>query len=411
MSGTVREAKLQTPTSRAKLKRGRQPHWRAIIPGRVHLGYRRKPGAAVGWWLLRRYADGRYSVETLGRADDGDGHGLSFEAAEELARSRCGTVPGRLTVRRAMMAYVAYLEAQGKSTDDAVGRIGAHILPVLGDIPVAELTSTRIREWLADLAQSQAMLRSGAVGRRNVRQHDPHDAEAVRARRNSANKVLSMLKAGLNHAFDEGLVNDNTAWGRRVRAFNAGAARKRFLSIDESRRLLDACPPDLRSLVRAGLETGCRLSELLRLQCDDFNASSGTVHVRKSKSGRERHVVLTASGITFFAGVAAARPGQMLFARDDGRRWDKSAMRRALTAANRRAGLVSSFHALRHSWASLAAMAGVPLTVIAANLGHASTRVTEKHYAHLAPSFVRDAIRTGAPRFDVAAEPESEKKM
>jgi integrase len=31
-----------------------------------------------------------------------------------------------------------------------------------------------------------------------------------------------------------------------------------------------------------------------------------------------------------------------------------------------------SFHALRHTWASLSAMNGVPLMVIARNLGHAA---------------------------------------
>ena len=58
-----------------------------------------------------------------------------------------------------------------------------------------------------------------------------------------------------------------------------------------------------------------------------------------------------------------------------------------------------SFHALRHTWGSLAAMNGVPLMVVAKNLGHADTRMVEKHYGHLAPSYVADAIRAGAPRF------------
>jgi hypothetical protein len=37
--------------------------------------------------------------------------------------------------------------------------------------------------------------------------------------------------------------------------------------------------------------------------------------------------------------------------------------------------------------------------VLAQNLGHASTRMVEKHYGHLAASHKRDAIRAGAPRF------------
>jgi hypothetical protein len=44
-------------------------------------------------------------------------------------------------------------------------------------------------------------------------------------------------------------------------------------------------------------------------------------------------------------------------------------------------------------------MNGVPLLVVAKNLGHSDTRMVEKHYGHLAPSYVADAIRAGAPRF------------
>jgi len=62
-----------------------------------------------------------------------------------------------------------------------------------------------------------------------------------------------------------------------------------------------------------------------------------------------------------------------------------------------------SFHGLRHTYASLALMNGVPLQVMAENLGHADTRMCEKHYGHLAPSHKRDAIRAGAARFGLVA--------
>jgi hypothetical protein len=44
-------------------------------------------------------------------------------------------------------------------------------------------------------------------------------------------------------------------------------------------------------------------------------------------------------------------------------------------------------------------MGGVPLMVVARNLGHSDTRMVEKHYGHLAPSYIADAIRAGGPRF------------
>ena len=59
MSGTIRHAKLDSRTARAKLRKGRQAHWQALAP-RVHLGYQRqdkKPDGS-GRWILRRHLGG-----------------------------------------------------------------------------------------------------------------------------------------------------------------------------------------------------------------------------------------------------------------------------------------------------------------------------------------------------------------
>jgi site-specific recombinase XerD len=63
-----------------------------------------------------------------------------------------------------------------------------------------------------------------------------------------------------------------------------------------------------------------------------------------------------------------------------------------------------SFHVLRHTYGSTLAMKGVPMGVIAEQLGHADTRMTEKHYAHLAPSYVADTIRAHFPILGIAGE-------
>jgi integrase len=59
-------------------------------------------------------------------------------------------------------------------------------------------------------------------------------------------------------------------------------------------------------------------------------------------------------------------------------------------------------HVLRHTHGSTLAMRGVPMGVIAEQLGHADTRMTEKHYAHLAPSYVADTIRAHFPTLGIA---------
>ena len=101
--------------------------------------------------------------------------------------------------------------------------------------------------------------------------------EAIRRRRATANRVLTILKAALNEAYHEGRIPINEAW-QRVKAFRkVDSARIRYLTDDEARRLVNACPVDFRALVVGGLMTGCRYGELAALVVEDFNVDSGTL--------------------------------------------------------------------------------------------------------------------------------------
>ena len=62
------------------------------------------------------------------------------------------------------------------------------------------------------------------------------------------------------------------------------------------------------------------------------------------------------------------------------------------------------FHELRHTYASDLIKRGVQLKILAEQLGHADTRMVEKHYGHLAQATKRDAIRTGATVLGIASK-------
>jgi integrase len=150
----------------------------------------------------------------------------------------------------------------------------------------------RIVAWHQKIAETPPRLRTKPGATQRYREADS-SAEAVRRRRSTANRVLTILKAALNHAHHEGKCASDDAW-RAVRAFReADAARLRYLSDAEARRLANACPPDFRALVTAALLTGCRFGELTAMTVDDFNPDAGTLRVRASKSMKPRHVVLS----------------------------------------------------------------------------------------------------------------------
>jgi integrase len=405
MPGTVKETKLGNPTARLRLKPGRLFYWNTISVARAgvanHLGYQRWPGDTSGRWVLRRRRDSRYSIEPLGIADDdrskpADGVSVySYDQARSKATELANDAAqshAKLTVAKACSNYLDFVTSQGRPTVTAESIIVCHILPSLAHHEVASLTADQLRRWLSSVAES---------GTRNGRDPAAPDSEESRRRRRAtANRILTTLKAILNHSFDENRVSDNRAWSRRLKKYgNTASNRGRAMSVVEAKKFLKACDPELRLMVRAALETGCRYGELCRLTVSDFEAASGTLLVRRSKSGKERRVVLTAQGKTFFKAVCNTRAGSEVMLTRNGKAWGPSYQADPVEAACARSGIDIVFHDLRHCWASLSVMAGMPLTVVAKNLGHSSTAMVEKVYGHLTPSYVATAVRRHAPRF------------
>jgi integrase len=190
-------------------------------------------------------------------------------------------------------------------------------------VKVAALTPDRLRRWRDDVASAAPRLRTAPGAKQNFRPM-PKDEDGQRARRSTANRTWTVLRAALNHAFAEGLIEQDTAW-RKVKPFrNVEAARVRYLSVAEAKRLINACHPEFRPMVEAALQTGCRFGELIRLTVADFNGDAGAVAVRKSKSGKTRHVVLTPEGAELFEILTAGRAGhEPLLHKTDGEPWGR----------------------------------------------------------------------------------------
>jgi len=196
-----------------------------------------------------------------------------------------------------------------------------------------------------------------------------------------------------------------TLHGARSNPSKASIRRLRYLTIDEAKRLIDACDSDFRPLVQAALQTGARYGQLAQLIVADFNPDVGTLRLRTRKGDgneKEYYITLTDEGSEFFELMCAGRTGDELIFLNNGREWRKSQQTRPMADAVERAKIkpLIGFHGLRHTWASLAVMAGMPLLVVAKNLGHSDTRMVEKHYGHLAPSYVAETTRSSILRFE-----------
>lgn len=417
MARTVRDASLETRSARLRLKAQAEPYWRGLEKG-LALGFRRRTTGGT-WLARRRRLGGGYAEHKIGLSDDlqaADGvsvldYGQAQKAAREWWRAEQRREEGHeertgpFTVADALADYLKSLERRGgKSVYHARRAAETHILPALGNVTVAKLTAKRIEGWHHCLAEQPALARTAPGRKPNHRKVD-HNPDSVRQRRATANRILTVLKATLNHAWKAGHVASDDTW-RRVKPFKGvETALVRYLTEDECVRLVNACEPDFRNLVRGAVLTGCRYSELSAMRVVDYNPDAGVVTVRESKAGKPRHVVLTGEGQQLFTALVAGKlADESIFVRADGGKWGASHQIRPMVEASNRAKIspAVSFHVLRHTHGSTLAMRGVPLAVIAEQLGHADTRMTEKHYAHLSGGYVADTIRAHFPTLGIA---------
>jgi integrase len=424
MPRLLRDSSLETRTGRDRLRKQHGYYRRPLDPGLVLL-YRKGPLGGV--WSASLYAGNRkYRTESLGTADDraeADGiKVLSFSQAQREARRRveiatraANGLPeptaGPCTVDNALDDYFVWLEGEGrgeKNIADARAKARTHIRPKLGRLRLDHLTAKQLGDWLHALAKAQPRLRTKTGKRARHRDVDMADPEVKRARRSAANRVFGILKAALNMAWRRHRVATDQAW-RRVRPFKGvTASRARYLQLDQCRRLLKAANDgdDFGYMVEAGLHSGARWSELCRLKPHDFNRDAGTIAVHLDKSRKTRHIIVNEDGARFFArALAHAHNREFLFVRADGQSWRTSWQIRLMKAACERAQIKPNvgFHILRHTWASHAVMNGMPLLLVARNLGHRDTRMVEAHYGHLAPDYATNEIRRAAPRFGIDA--------
>src|SRR5262249_47329802 len=96
---------------------------------------------------------------------------------------------------------------------------------------------------------------------------------------------------------------------------------------------------------------------------------------------------------------------EAVFLNARGKAWGKSHEVRPMKEACQLAKIQPAvgFHELRHTYASLLAQSGADLLTISKLLGHADTRITSRHYAHLCDRTLATAVIAHLPGFGHAS--------
>ncbi len=354
---------IDTITKRRKLKPRKEPYWHKIAVGR-YVGYRKTTTGGT-WHIRLRRPDGKQEFEPLkGIAEGQDAFTDAFRSAQKWISSVESMPDYRYTVEQCIDDYVAHLRVQnGEDSSYRVGlSMGKHLVPKLGEVEIAKLTTAELKRWRDGL----------------VRVSD--DEEDTRRSKDTANRVLGITKAAFNLAYRNGLVASDQAWDRIAAFKDVGENRKLFLTDNQVKKLLDATSGSFHELLRAAVLTGSRYGELAKARVRDLDVFNGSLHLDGKTGARDCY--LSDDALAYFRTLAKDKlPSALLLPRDDGEQWGKAHQSRPMREAVQRAKLPRDtvFYSLRHYHISKALLAGIPAQMVGENTG-TSIRMLEKHY-------------------------------
>jgi integrase len=307
----------------------------------------------------------------------------------------------KATVKSLVEDYLERGALQKKATtlQFEAGLTKRHILPLLGDAKVADLTKADIQKF-----QRSVMVGKTAIDVKT----GPRGRAIVTGGKGAANRSLALLSSILTFAVNEGHRTDNPAKG--IKHFKL-AKHDRYLSNDELKRLgkalddaeLAGASVYVVAAIRFMLLTGCRRNEALTLQWAWIDIDHSLAKLPDSKTGK-KVLLLGVAALSLLTKLPRLEGSPLVFPSSAGgttpisiqKSWDK--IRKAAKLQDIR------LHDLRHNFASSAVSAGQSLYIVGKLLGHTQSQTTQR-YAHLAADPLHQAADEISKALDKSIKP------
>ncbi|MHB8322993.1 MAG: tyrosine-type recombinase/integrase [Candidatus Dormibacteria bacterium] len=357
---------------------------------------------ANGTGSVGQRADGRWWARYTAR--DHDGHAIRRVVYGRTRREAEDKLIGLLRDRN--LALVAARRGRGVTVAEYAERwlttraaglrpatarsygelIRHHVIPALGRVPLARLEIAQVNDLLG------AKLAAGLAPR-------------------TVHHVRAVLRTMLNAALREGLTPRNVA--ALADPPRVPQVERVTLTPEQAQRLVEVAHQERDgALWVLALTTGARQGELLALRWPDYDQGSGVVRIAhnlqrvagelvlaETKTALSRRTVVlpaaardalarqrsTQAADQLRAGRTWANELGLIFTTPAGRPRDGTVISHQFRLRCRALGLPSmTFHDLRHSAASLLAVAGVQPRDVQAQLGHSNVLTTLQTYTHVA---------------------------
>jgi integrase len=348
----------------------------------LNRGSKSKPA----WYIKFKDVDGRQKMTRVRVPTAAKARELLSRAEVRVADGMVGVerprAGGEKTFGEALKHWLATHSAVAlTSHHDNLGR-AKHLEKALGRLPLSQVNADRINAFRAQMAG------------RKVKDND--GVERPKYKPATVNRTLALLRKCLN---------DSVLWGDikaapKVKLLPVAEQPFDYLAQDECERFLshaNAAAPNDAPLYHSAIYLGARMGELYGMRWADVDLAKGLVTIRRSygqpftKSKKIRHVRVNRQLGVVLKGWKDRCPKcdlGLVFPEADGsmrvRERPPKDFADLLAAARCHA---VTFHALRHTCASLLVMANVSLRAVQKQLGHSTITTTER-YSHLEPAFM-----------------------
>ena len=407
---------IRTVDERRRLKLRREPYWHYIRKS-CYLGFRKMAVDGPGNWIARALHEttGKQAYKALGDFEEvlpSD----RFDAASKAATAWFdhlgkGGAIGPTTVKDACDRYVEHLRSTKPATtltdyqrirlarklklpadaipsttvraaDDAAARFKNYVLndENFAKSELSRLTPAHIADWLKALREAPTL----GGGNRGKKRTD-----------STLNRDMTCFRAALNLAYTDGLTTTDLAWRGKLKPIkNADRRRELYLDRAQRRKFIGKAEPALASFLRGLCLLPLRPGALAALTVADYDKRLKLLRIGKDKAGADRKLRLPEKTAAVFDKAAKGKtPAAPLFARADGKAWDKDAWKWPVKAAAGAAELpkATTAYALRHSVITDLVTGGLDLLTVA-QISGTSVAMIEQHYGSLRADVAASAL-------------------